>query len=122
MGRTGCLPFTPERDDELAAALLALGVDAAVVVALVHRARLGLVAASVERVEERYDEVRLLPPRRFDPPRERKAGRSADEYGLSPLRVRGLARVQLHADLTMLARLSQAPRASASRTARGVGF
>ena len=30
------------------------------------------------------------------------------EYGLSPLRVRGLARVQLHADLTMLARLSQA--------------
>ncbi len=29
-------------------------------------------------------------------------------YGLGPLRVRGLARVQLHADLTMLARLSQA--------------
>jgi hypothetical protein len=27
---------------------------------------------------------------------------------MSPLRVRGLARVQLHADLTMLARLSQA--------------
>jgi hypothetical protein len=30
------------------------------------------------------------------------------EYGLPPLRVRGLARVQLHADLTMLARLNQA--------------
>ena len=30
------------------------------------------------------------------------------DYGLAPLRVRGLARVQLHADLTMLARLSQA--------------
>lgn len=29
-------------------------------------------------------------------------------YGLAPLRVRGLARVQLHADLTMLARLAQA--------------
>jgi hypothetical protein len=31
------------------------------------------------------------------------------EYGLAPLRIRGLARVQLHADLTMLARLTQAP-------------
>ena len=30
------------------------------------------------------------------------------EYGLAPLRTRGLARVQLHADLVMLARLSQA--------------
>jgi hypothetical protein len=30
------------------------------------------------------------------------------EYALSPLRTRGLARVQLHTDLTMLARLSQA--------------
>jgi hypothetical protein len=29
-------------------------------------------------------------------------------YGLTPLRLRGLARVQLHADLTILARLSQA--------------
>jgi hypothetical protein len=39
---------------------------------------------------------------------EREFGRLKHEYGLSPLRVRGLARVQLHADLTMLARLSQA--------------
>jgi hypothetical protein len=38
----------------------------------------------------------------------REFGRLKHEYGLSPLRVRGLARVQLHADLTMLARLSQA--------------
>ena len=30
------------------------------------------------------------------------------DYGLAPLRVRGLGRVQLHADLTMLARLAQA--------------
>ncbi len=29
-------------------------------------------------------------------------------YGLAPLRVRGLAKVQLHVELTMLARLSQA--------------
>lgn len=29
-------------------------------------------------------------------------------YGLAPLRVRGLAKVQLHADLTILARLSLA--------------
>ena len=39
---------------------------------------------------------------------EREFGRLKHEYGLAPLRVRGLARVQLHADLTMLARLSQA--------------
>jgi hypothetical protein len=39
---------------------------------------------------------------------EREFGRLKHEYGLTPLRVRGLARVQLHADLTMLARLSQA--------------
>jgi len=30
------------------------------------------------------------------------------EYGLTPLRVRGLAKVQLHADLTCLAALAQA--------------
>ena len=30
------------------------------------------------------------------------------DYGLTPLRVRGLAKVQLHADLTILARLSLA--------------
>jgi Transposase DDE domain len=39
---------------------------------------------------------------------ERELARLKHEYGLSPLRVRGLARVQLHSDLTMLARLSQA--------------
>jgi hypothetical protein len=30
------------------------------------------------------------------------------DYGLSPLRVRGLERVRLHADLTILARLASA--------------
>lgn len=39
---------------------------------------------------------------------EREFGRLKHQYGLAPIRVRGLARVQLHADLTMLARLSQA--------------
>ena len=39
---------------------------------------------------------------------EREFGRLKHEYGLAPLRVRGLERVQLHADLVMLARLSQA--------------
>jgi len=39
---------------------------------------------------------------------EREFGNLKHRYGLGPLRVRGLARVQLHADLTMLARLSQA--------------
>ncbi len=39
---------------------------------------------------------------------EREFGRLKHEYGLAPLRVRGLERVALHADLCMLARLSQA--------------
>jgi len=39
---------------------------------------------------------------------EREFGRLKNQYGLAPLRVRGLERVQLHADLVMLARLSQA--------------
>jgi hypothetical protein len=39
---------------------------------------------------------------------EREFGRLKNEYGLAPLRVRGRAKVQLHSDLTMLARLSQA--------------
>jgi hypothetical protein len=39
---------------------------------------------------------------------EREFGRLKHEYGLGPLRVRGLARIQLHADLTILARLALA--------------
>ncbi len=39
---------------------------------------------------------------------EREFGRLKNEYGLAPLRVRGLERVALHADLAMLARLSVA--------------
>ena len=39
---------------------------------------------------------------------ERGFGRLKNDGGLTPLRVRGLERVALHADLTMLARLSQA--------------
>src|SRR5207253_10534280 len=34
-------------------------------------------------------------------------GRLKHDYGLAPLRVRGIERVALHADLTMLARLAQ---------------
>lgn len=51
---------------------------------------------------------------------EREFGRLKHEYGLAPLRVRGLARVQLHADLTILTRLAQAlyrTPATASRAA-----
>jgi len=51
---------------------------------------------------------------------EREFGRLKHDFGLLPLRVRGLQRVQLHADLTMLARLSQAlsrARAEANRAA-----
>jgi hypothetical protein len=39
---------------------------------------------------------------------EREFGRLKHECGLAPLRVRGIERVALHADLVMLARLSQA--------------
>jgi len=40
---------------------------------------------------------------------EREFGWVKHQYGLAPIRVRGLAHAQLHADLTMLARLSQLP-------------
>jgi hypothetical protein len=39
---------------------------------------------------------------------EREFGRLKHDYGLAPLRVRGLERAALHADLVMLARLGQA--------------
>jgi hypothetical protein len=38
-------------------------------------------------------------------PRRARLGRLKDEYGLAPLRVRGVDRVALHADLVMLAGL-----------------
>lgn len=47
---------------------------------------------------------------------EREFGRLKNEYGLTPLRTRGLDRVRIHADLVMLARLGQA--LSRTRTAR----
>ncbi|MEA2451202.1 MAG: hypothetical protein QOG63_3134 [Thermoleophilaceae bacterium] len=37
---------------------------------------------------------------------EREFGRLKNDWALSPLRVRGLDRVQLHADLTILAMLA----------------
>lgn len=39
---------------------------------------------------------------------EREFGRLKNDWALSPLRVRGLARVRLHADLTILAKLAYA--------------
>jgi IS5 family transposase len=39
---------------------------------------------------------------------EREFGRLKNEWSLAPLRVRGIKRVQLHADLTILAKLSSA--------------
>ena len=41
-------------------------------------------------------------------------------YGLTPIRVRGIARVALHANLVMLARLSQALVWARARTACGL--
>jgi hypothetical protein len=37
---------------------------------------------------------------------EREFGRIKNEWALAPLRVRGIERVRLHADLTILAKLS----------------
>lgn len=51
---------------------------------------------------------------------EHEFGRLKHEYGLSPLRVRGLAKVQLHADLTCLA-ASRAPRGVACSAQRSAG-
>jgi Transposase DDE domain len=48
---------------------------------------------------------------------EREFGRLKNEWALAPLRVRGLERVQLHADLTILAKLS-----CALARARGVAL
>ena len=53
----------PERDHGFAAARLTLVVDTDGVVALIHGARPGLVAASVERVEKRGDEFRFVVPK-----------------------------------------------------------
>jgi hypothetical protein len=39
---------------------------------------------------------------------EREFGRLKNDWGLTPLRVRRLARVRLHADLTILAQIASA--------------
>jgi hypothetical protein len=44
---------------------------------------------------------------------EREFGRLKNEWALLPLRVRGLERVSLHADLTILAKLCALARARA---------
>jgi len=58
------------------------------------------------RIPRHSDRFRTLYRRRVAV--ERAFGDLKHGYGLAPLRVRGLAKVQLHADLTMLARLGQA--------------
>jgi hypothetical protein len=58
------------------------------------------------RIPRSTDEWRSLYRRRSSV--EREFGRLKHDYGLAFLRVRGIERVRLHADLTMLARLSQA--------------
>jgi transposase len=58
------------------------------------------------RIPRDSDEWRSLYRRRSAV--EREFGRLKHTYGLAILRVRGIERVRLHADLTMLARLAQA--------------
>ena len=58
------------------------------------------------RIQRHTQEYRDLYRRRVAV--EREFGRLKHDYALAPLRVRGIARVQLHVDLVMLARLSLA--------------
>lgn len=58
------------------------------------------------RIERGSDEWRRLYRRRSAV--EREFGRLKHEYGLAFLRVRGIERVRLHADLIVLARLATA--------------
>lgn len=58
------------------------------------------------RIQRHTQEYRDLYRRRVAV--EREFGRLKHDYALAPLRVRGLERVQLHADLVILARLSLA--------------
>jgi hypothetical protein len=62
-------------DDGFAATRLALAVDPYGVVALVHGARLELVAVSMERVEKGSDELGLVVSGRLHAPCKRQAGR-----------------------------------------------
>jgi hypothetical protein len=60
-------------------------------------------AARTARQQRDVALAQALPwPRRV----EREFGRLKHEWALLPLRIRGLERVQLHADLTILAKLS----------------
>lgn len=53
---------------------------------------------------------------------EREFGRLKNQWGLKPLRVRGLGRVRLHADLTILTKLACAlARVRAASAASGIG-
>jgi hypothetical protein len=58
------------------------------------------------RIPRHTDEWRALYRRRSAV--EREFGRLKHEFGLAPLRTQGLARVRIHADLCVLARLAQA--------------
>jgi hypothetical protein len=58
------------------------------------------------RIPRKTDEWRALYRRRSAV--EREFGRLKHEYGLAPLRTQGIERVRIHADLCILARLTQA--------------
>jgi hypothetical protein len=66
--------------------------------------------ASSERMAKRFEVPVLVAALLVIPviAIEREFGRLKNEYGLAPLRVRGIERVALHADLVMLARLASA--------------
>jgi hypothetical protein len=72
-GKDWLLPTdAAQRDNRVATPLLALGVNAGVVITLVHCAGLRFKAASAESVKERGYEVRFLPPSRLYLPRKRQ--------------------------------------------------
>jgi hypothetical protein len=80
-------------DDGVTAARLALGVDALYVVALVHRDRFGLEAASADSIEQGCDEQRFMVTRGTRLPRKRQTRCGANrKVDLVPIEAATLAR------------------------------
>jgi hypothetical protein len=80
------------RNDGIATPNFALGIDAGVVIALVHRHCLGLETTSVQRVEQRRNKQRFMVTCGARLPRERESRPGADrEVDLVPVEAAALA-------------------------------
>jgi hypothetical protein len=93
IGRTTCFALhAAHRNDGIATPNFALGIDAGVVIALVHRHCLGLETTSVQRVEQRRNKQRFMVTCGARLPRERESRPGADrEVDLVPVEAAALA-------------------------------